>query len=183
MIAYINNRPALQIGNHQVFEYDTAWLDVALERAARAADVEFPFVADIRSGVVRYLETRCSLKLMPIGDLYDRMRRMLIKIGCEQIADHLQPLAPPVTVNLLHTAREAGCGFELGFFEALRCELSALREAGAEDIRFTGLREGILELRGVEAWNAKCDQLLHEIEAFLEGWRDTEKEALCAMME
>lgn len=181
MIAYIHNRPALQIGSHQVFEYDTVWLDVALERAARAADVEFPFVADIRSGVVRYLETRCPLKLMPIGDLYDRMRRMLIKIGCEQIADHLQPLAPPVTVSLLKTAREAGCGFELGFFEALRCELSALREAGVEDIRFTGLRESILELRGVNAWNTKCDQLLKEIEAFLEGWRDAEKEALCAM--
>ncbi len=181
MIAYIHNRPALQIGSHQVFEYDTAWLDVALERAARAAEVEFPFVADIRSGVVRYLETRCPLKLMPIGDLYDRMRRMLIKIGCERIADHLQPLAPPVTVSLLQSAREAGCGFELGFFEVLRGELSALREAGVEDIRFTGLRECILELRGVQAWNAKCDQLLGEIEAFLEGWRDAEKHALCAV--
>jgi hypothetical protein len=179
MIAYINNRPALQIGNHQVFEYDTVWLDVALERAARAADVEFPFVADIRSGVVRYLESRCALKLMPIGDLYDRMRRMLIKIGCEHIADHLQPLAPPVTVSLLKTAREAGCGFELGFFEALRAELAALRDAGAEDIRFTGLRECILELRGADTWNAKCDQLLQEIEAFLEGWRDSHKEAPC----
>jgi hypothetical protein len=181
MIAYHHNRPALQIGHHQVFEYDTAWLDMALERAARAAEVEFPFVADIRSGVVRYLETRCPLKLMPIGDLYERMRRMLIKIGCERIADHLQPLAPPVTVSLVQTARDAGFGFELGFFEALRGELSALREAGVEDIRFTGLRECILELRGTEAWNAKCDQLLREIEAFLEAWRDLESEVLCAM--
>lgn len=181
MIAYIHNRPALQIGQHQVFEYDTAWLDVALERAARAADVEFPFVADIRSGVVRYLETRCPLKLMPIGDLYERMRRMLVKIGCERIADHLQPLAPPVTVSLVKTARDAGSGFELGFFEALRGELSALREAGVEDIRFTGLRECILELRGSQAWNAKCDQLLREIEAFLQGWKDAERESLCAV--
>jgi hypothetical protein len=180
MIAYIHNRPALQIGSHQVFEYDTAWLDLALERAARAADVDFPFVADIRSGVVRYLETRCPLKLMPIGDLYDRMRRMLIKIGCGHIADHLQPLAPPVTVSLLQTAREAGCGFELGFYASLRGELSELREAGVEEIRFTGLQECILELSGAKHWNAKCNQLLHEIEQFLGSWRDLESETLCA---
>ena len=181
MIAYIHNRPALQIGSQQVFEYDTAWLDVALERAARAADVDFPFVEDIRSGVVRYLETRCPLKLMPIGDLYERMRRMLVKIGCEHIADHLRQLAPPVKVSLLKTAREAGCGFELGFFESLRGELSALREAGVEDIRFTGLQECILELCGAKQWGAKCDRLLHEIEQFLARWRDLETEALCAI--
>jgi hypothetical protein len=165
------------------FEFEEIRVDGChgVERAARAAEVEFPFVADIRSGVVRYLETRCPLKLMPIGDLYDRMRKMLVKIGCERIADHLQPLAPPVTVSLLQAAREAGCGFELGFFEALRSELSALREAGVEDIRFTGLREAILELSGALAWNAPCDQLLREIEAFLEGWRDMETEVLCAM--
>ena len=67
-----------------MIDYDTAWLDVALERAALAADHEdFPFVADIRGGIVKYLETKCPLKLLNLEDLFERMRKMLVKIGCE----------------------------------------------------------------------------------------------------
>ena len=71
MISLIGNRPALQIGRYQVIDYDTAWLDLALQRAATAAEQEdFPFVADIRSGIVQYLETKCPLKLLQLGELF-----------------------------------------------------------------------------------------------------------------
>lgn len=171
MISLIGNRPALQIGRYQVIDYDTAWLDDALHRAARAADHEdFPFVRDIRSGIEKYLETKCPLKLLPLDDLYDRMRKMLVKIGCESIAEKLEPLAPPVTVSLVRAAMEAGNGFELAFFETLRVELGELRAAGAEEIRFTGQRESTLILRGRDKWNKQCASLHEEIEAFLRNW-------------
>lgn len=171
MISLIGNRPALQIGRYQVIEYDTAWLDDALRRAALAAEHEdFPFVADIRGGIVQYLETRCPLKLLHLEDLFERMRKMLVKIGCERIAEKLEPLAPPVTVSLVRAAMEAGNGFELGFFETLRTELNELRAAGAEEIRFTGLRESSMVLRGAVKWNKQCDALLSEIRAFLRAW-------------
>jgi hypothetical protein len=178
VISLIGNRPALQIGRHQVIDYDTAWIDDALRRAARAADQEdFPFVDEIRSGVVQYLETKCPLKLMRLDELYDRMRRMLVKIGCTGIAEKLEPLAPPVTVSLVRAAMDAGNGFELAFFENLRAELAALRTAGAEEIRFTGLRESAMILRGAGKWNKHCETLLFEIEAFLRTW-DREESAL-----
>lgn len=171
MISLIGNRPALQIGRYQVIDYDTAWLDDALRRAARAADHEdFPFVDDIRSGIVKYLETKCPLKLLHLEDLYDRMRKMLVKIGCQRIAEKLEALAPPVTVSLVRAAMEAGNGFELAFFETLRLELGDLRSAGAEEIRFTGLRESTLILRGTSKWNKQCADLHSEIEAFLHNW-------------
>ena len=171
MISIIGNRPALQIGRYQVIDYGTDWLDAALERAAVAAEHEdFPFVADIRSGIVQYLETKCPLKLLQLEELFDRMRRMLVKIGCERIAEKLQPLAPPVTVSLVRTAMEAGNGFELAFFETLRTELSDLRAAGAEEIRFVGLRESSLILRGTGTWNKQCAALHAEISAFLQAW-------------
>ncbi len=177
MISLIGNRPALQIGRYQVIDYDTAWLDLALERAARAADhPDFPFVADIRSGIVQYLETKCPLKLLRLEDLFDRMRKMLVKIGCERIAEKLEPLAPPVTVSLVRAAMEAGNGFELAFFEALRTELGELRTVGAEEIRFTGLRESALILRGSAKWNKRCEALHAEIRGFLKAWdRDQPK--------
>lgn len=170
MISLIGNRPALQIGRHQVIEYDTSWLDDALIRAAREAELDdFPFVQDIRSGIVEYLETKCPLKLLHLEDLFDRMRKMLVKIGCAPIAEKLRPLAPPVTVSLVHAAMSAGNGFELAFFESLRSELADLRAAGAEQIRFTGLRESSLILRGCSKWNKQCQILLEEIEAFLKS--------------
>jgi hypothetical protein len=178
VISLIGNRPALQIGRYQVIDYDTAWLDDALIRAARAAEHEdFPFIADIRSGIVQYLETKCPLKLLQIEELFDRVRKMLIKIGCERIADQLKPLTPPITVSLVRAAMEAGNGFELAFFEMLRAELGHLRAAGVEEIRFTGLRESSLILRGALKWNPRCDDLLSEIEAFLKAWnREQPKE-------
>jgi hypothetical protein len=82
VISFIGNRPAIQVGRHQVIDYGTSWLEDALKRAAIAAGQEdFPFVEDIRSGVVEYLESRCPLKLLRLEDLFERMRRMLVKIG------------------------------------------------------------------------------------------------------
>ena len=168
MIAFIANRPALQIGRHQVFDYDTSCLEEALRRAARAADQEdFPFVNDIHSGIVKYLETKCTLRLLTLNELYERVRKMLMKIGCVKIADELKPLAPPLTLSLVESANEAGNGFELAFFEKLRAEIGELRKAGAETILFTGLRESSLILQGSTKWNKHCERMLSEMDAFL----------------
>jgi hypothetical protein len=172
LISFIGNRPALQIGPYQVLDYDTVWLEDALRRAARAADHEdFPLVSEIRSGVELYLENKCALRLLHLDDLFAKMRKMLVKIGCERIAEKLEPLAPPLTVSLIKTANAAGNGFELAFFESIRAELATLRDAGAEDIRFTGLRESAMILRGKSKWGKDCDSLLEEITAFLESCR------------
>lgn len=170
MISFIGNRPALQIGPYQVLDYDTAWLEDALRRAARAADHEdFPLIPEIRNGMELYLENQCALRLLHLEDLFERMRKMLVKIGCERIAEKLEPLAPPLTVSLVEAARSAGNGFELAFFETIRADLSQLREVGAEDIRFTGLRESTMILRGKSKWTRQCDALLAEIAAFIQS--------------
>jgi hypothetical protein len=171
VISLIGNRPALQIGRYQVIDYDPSWLDDALRRAAEAADHrDFPFVEEIRSGVVQYLETKCPLRLLQLEDLFAKIRKMLVLIGCEPIAEKLEVLAPPITVSLVRTAVEAGNAFELAFFEALRAELACLRGSGAEVVRFTGLRESIMILRGVTKWDKRCDTMQTEVRAFLAAW-------------
>lgn len=168
MISLIGTRPAIQVGRHQVIQYDTTWLGVALRRAASAAERhDFPFVDEIRLGIEHYLENKCPLRLLPLSDLYERMRHMLVRIGCETIADKLEPLAPPVTLSLARFARDAGNGFELAFFAGLRDELAHLRDCGAEDVRFTGLRDAAQLLSGAEKWDRRCDVVLTEIRNFL----------------
>ncbi|WP_193214208.1 hypothetical protein [Luteolibacter marinus] len=168
MISLIGSRPAIQVGRYQVIHYDTSWLSVALRRAASAAERhDFPFVDEIRLGIEQYLETKCPLQLLPLQDLFERMRHMLVRIGCESIAEKLEPLAPPVTLSLVRFANEAGNGFELAFFGRLRNELAHLHESGAEEIRFTGLSDAALALSGSEKWDHRCDQILIEIRSFL----------------
>lgn len=168
MIAFTGNRPAIQVGRHQVHDYDTEWLASALERAACAADRhDFPFLDEILRGVEEYLEQRCSLSLLPLAKLFERMRRMLETIGCDTIAAKLEPVGPPVTLCLAELAEQAGNGFELAFFERLRHELRELRQAGVEEVRFRGLREGVQVLAGGGPWCRRCDELEAEVEAFL----------------
>lgn len=168
MIAFLGNRPAIQIGRHQVHDYGTDWLADALERAARAADRhDFPFLDEILRGVEEYLEQRCSLHLLPLAKLFERMRRMLETIGCDTIAAKLETVGPPVTICLAELAGHAGNGFELAFFERLRHELRELRQAGVEEVRFRGLRDCVMQLTGSTKWNPRCDELEAEVQAFV----------------
>ena len=168
MIALIGNRPAIQVGRHQVHQYDTRWLGDALQRAATAAESEnFPFLDEIRMGIEEYLETRCKLQVIPLPSLFDRVRRMLQKVGCGLIAEKLEPVAPPVTLSLDRIARDVGDGFELAFYEHLRKEISTLRDEGVEQLYFDGLRDAVRVLRRCEVWNDSCQQSLEEIRAFL----------------
>ena len=106
MICLVGKLPVLKIGSHQVPVYGTEWIDRALARAAESANrADFPFIDDIRDGVLHYLEHKCPWRLLPIEDLFARMKRMLCRIGCEEIAKHLEPLAPPIKVSIARAAR------------------------------------------------------------------------------
>lgn len=171
MICLVGKLPVLQIGRHQVAAYGTDWIDLALKRAAESCNrADFPFIDDIRDGVLHYLEHKCPWRLLPIEDLFERMKRMLRRIGCDAIADHLLPLSPPLTVSVARAAREAGNGFELLFFQRLQDEIEDLRKRGAEEFHFTDLRDSALVLRGAARWDRSCDRLHQEILAFLQNF-------------
>ena len=170
MIAFTGNRPVLQVGRHQVTHYDTAWLFEALQRAAADADLEgFPCLEEIGHGVAHYLENKCPLRLITVGQLHQRVRKMLEAVGCASIARSLRPFAPPVTVSLVQAARQSGAGFELAFFETIRGEVGELRREGASAIRFVDHREAVLIVIGRDAWSRSCQRLLDELSSFLDA--------------
>ncbi|MGJ8695551.1 MAG: hypothetical protein ACSHYF_04490 [Verrucomicrobiaceae bacterium] len=173
MICLVGNLPVLQVGQHHVVGYDTLWIDVALNRAAQCCNRDdFPFIDEIRDGVLHYLEHRCPLRVLPLSDLYERMGSMLHKIGCDAIAHALKPVAPPVTISLARWAREAGNGFELVFFCLLAEDLNDLATQGAEVIRFRDIQESAMILRGKESFTMDCQKLASEITDFLESYRN-----------
>ena len=169
MICLAGNLPALQIGHQQVAGYQTGWIDESLVRAAEACNrKDFPFIDDIRDGILHYLEIRCPLRVFALEDLFERMRSMLRKIGCEAIAEHLKALAPPVTVSLIGPARDAGNGYELVFFRLLSEEIQLLRDSGAEEIHFCNLKECVEILNCGKGMSKACKLLTDEITGFLE---------------
>ena len=169
MICLVGKLPVLKVGRHQVSSYDTAWIDVALQRAAHSCDrADFPFINDIRDGILHYLEHKCPWRVLPLEDLFERMKRMLRRIGCDAIADNLKPLAPPITLSIARAAREAGNGFELAFYRKLQEEIDDLHARGAEGFHFTELRESARMLLGAAQWTSHCNRLHHEILAFLQ---------------
>jgi hypothetical protein len=168
MICLVGNRPVLQVGRHQVTGYDTAWLRETIMRGAVAAEREdFPFIDDLMEGIIHYLENKCSLRVITVEELHSRVRRMLERIGCDAIASTLPLISPPVTLSLMRAAKEAGNGFELAFFNQIHDEIEELRIHGVEELYFTGTRDCVRVLRGVERWTNPCEQLHGEILDFL----------------
>ncbi len=168
MICLVGNRPILQVGDHQVVAYNVEWIEIALYRASIAADRDdFPFIAEIRDGIVHYLENRCPLRLLPIEDLYGRMRRMLERIGCEAIGNHLTILTPPIRVSLVDPATKTSEDFENCFYQQLLEIVLDLRRLGTEEVIFFELHEAARTLCGTKTWDEQCDKTLKEISDFL----------------
>ncbi len=169
MISFIGNRPVLQVGRQQVTGYGTEWLRIAIEHGAIAAQRDdFPFTDDLLQGINHYLENKCPLRVLTIEDLHMRVRRMLERIGCESIAETLPLTAPPVTLSLTRAAKEAGNGFELAFFHHLHDEIEDLRSHGVSTLLFTGTKESVQILRGINRWTRPCESLHQEILSFLQ---------------
>jgi len=170
MICISGNMPVLQIGEHQVSNYDTHWIRLAIENAAfRANQPYFSFVDDVYDGIVYYLEHKCSLRLLEIEALYMRIRHTLKRIGCEAIANELVMECPPITISLERAAIEAGNGYELAFYQILQSEMLTLKKLGVREVFFSELNESILILKQSKGWQSDCDQLENDILLWLKN--------------
>jgi len=170
MICIAGNMPVLKIGEHQISNYDTYWIRSAIENAARRADQShFAFIDEVYDGIVHYLEHKCSLRMLPIEELFVRIQHTLKRIGCEPIANTLKVECPPITISLQRAAGDAGSGFELAFYSILFEEMKTLKELGANDIFFSHIRESVLILKQTEEWSDECEQLEQDILLWLKN--------------
>ena len=162
--------PVLQIGEHQLINYDTYWIRRAIENAAiRANQPHFAFIDDVYDGIVYYLEHKCPLRLLAIESLFTRIRYTLKRIGCEAIANAIAVECPPITISLERAAIEAGNGYELAFYQILQSEMLTLKKLGAREVFFSEMRDSILILKQSDQWLADCDQLESDILLWLKN--------------
>lgn len=168
MISFTSHMPLLRIGSVDIAHYEAGWLEEVLRRAATEAGHEQWWPArDVARGVIQFLRDRFQQKVITLQDLFGKIQATLQGIGFADIAERVQPEAPPVVVSLSDLAAEAGGGFELLFFRALGERVREMRELGVSRLHCTGTREAVLHFTGSTVWNADCADFEAEVVDFL----------------
>lgn len=162
MIANISRRPFLQVGKYCITSYDDEWLAQAFDRAAvtMGGDVS-PFRQDLMAGVIHYLEEVCTMRILPVEDLFSRIRSMLNNIGLASLAESLDITTPPVSVDLHEIAEN--CPIPLFFFQNLKQELEELKDSGVDSCAFSGMKECVMALERAKRWSSHCERTTEEI--------------------
>lgn len=169
MIALKNNRPILRKGNCYFTDYDAAWLDEALENAAKRADMPILFKEEIVHSILIFLEEICPLNVLPIEVLLTRIRQMLHTIGLSKIASHFPEVMPPVQVDLDEIAERNP--LPLFFFNDLRQEIERLQDMGLSNYQFQGKRQCAKALAAKIRWSKSSEETLEDLNAYLHSFQ------------
>lgn len=168
MISLPQFTPMIRVGPLRLAPCEESWLRGRLETAAaEAGRGEFWPTADIARGVIEYLEQHYEGSAIDLTALIGKIRALLVRVGCADIAGLLDPSPPPVPVSLTDLAASAGNGFELFFFEMLRQELDLLADHGVRQVQLNGLHACVRLLRRAGKWRRDCAELADEIVAFV----------------
>lgn len=168
MISLPQRQPLLSIGDLPLSPCDGEWLQARIEEAAQAAGRgDFWLARDIACGIMLYLEKDFVGTVIALPNLLERVRMLLEKLDCADVAAHLDSSPPPMHFWLPQIAEEAGNGFELAFFSSLRARLEACTAHGVREVRLSGLRPCVQHLRGAAKWRKDCESLATEILYFI----------------
>jgi hypothetical protein len=168
MVAFKEEFPYLRTTSGQLFEFDRDWLQAAITRAADQAGYPGWWLTDhITESIAFYLRLRNDENVVAFNQLSQTVRDVLEAIGYKDIGPHFTPAPPPICISLLDIAHCAGASYELAFFALLEKRISALIEAGADNLRLSSLQPCVKHLRGTKTWTRACDALREEIVCFV----------------
>ena len=172
MICLPSQQPLLRIGDLPLAPCEEQWLQERIEQAAAAAGRgEFWLAADVARGVMDYLAGHHPGSTIDLAALLDRVRALLARIDCPDVAEYLDSSPPPQRLSLDDLAAEAGNGFELQFFAILRRFLESCARHGIREIRLSGIKSCVRSLRNARKWRPDCESLEQEIIAFVRHHR------------
>src|SRR5213592_5161322 len=168
MVAFKEEFPYLRTNSGQLFEFSRDWLHAAITRAADEAGYPSWWLTDhVTESIAFYLHLRNDENVVAFNQLSQTVRDVLEAIGYKEIGPHFTPAPPPICISLLDIAHTAGASYELAFFALLEKRISALIEAGADNLRLSSLQFCVKHLRGTKTWTRGCDALREEIVCFV----------------
>src|SRR6266704_2707307 len=168
MVAFKEEFPYLRTNSGQLFEFSRDWLHAAITRAADEAGYPSWWLTDhVTESIAFYLHLRNDENVVAFNQLSQTVRDVLAAIGYKEIGPHFTPAPPPIRISLLDIAHCAGASYELAFFGLLEKRISALIDAGADNLRLSSLQLCVKHLRGTKTWTRACDALREEIVCFV----------------
>jgi len=168
MVAFKEEFPYLRTTSGQLFEFNRDWLHAAITRAADQAGYPGWWLTDhVTESIAFYLQLRNDENVVAFNQLSQTVRDVLEAIGYKEIGPHFSPAPPPICISLLDIAYCAGASYELAFFALLEKRISALIDAGADNLRLSSLQPCVKHLRGTKTWTRACDALREEIVCFV----------------
>ena len=161
MICFSSKLPVLQVGSHQLKNYETEWIFLAIEMALENSDTGNAFVAEhIYGGLLHYLQNECPWTLLKIENLYDKMEALLGKIGFSHL-ESLPRLCPAIRISVLKQLEQLDCPIEMVLLQTIQDELGKLAQYGAQEVILDDTVEAINILIPGKKWTKHC-QLLHD---------------------
>src|SRR5881394_4422697 len=138
MVAFKEEFPYLRTNSGQLFEFNRDWLHAAITRAADEAGYPSWWLTDhVTESIAFYLRLRNDENVVASNQLSQTVRDVLAAIGYKEIGPHFTPAPPPICISLLDIAHCAGASYELAFFALLEKRISALIDAGADNLRLS----------------------------------------------
>lgn len=167
MIALRDGIPLIVHRNRRAVAFDRDWLARVLSVAAqRAGQPDWPLARHVAESVHAWLATLQDRATMSAESLTKAIREALKSLGFAEIAARFEASAPFSRISVVEIAREAGNGFELAFFAALRERLREVFTGGGTYCELHHITPGVKLLRQCQHWSGACDALRSEIVAF-----------------
>jgi hypothetical protein len=159
-------------------DFDGRWLSEALALSATRAGYEkWWLVEHVTQTVLAYMRHDFEPPTISPEQLRTAVRSVLQVIGYADVADHFEPLPPPIRLSLADLAREAGAGYELLFFRLLQNELRAIAESPSVRVELFDLTRCVKLLRSAKSWRRDCTGLRAEIVRFVREELDSSPRA------
>jgi hypothetical protein len=141
-----------------------------------AAWVDPGILKEAAAGVLRYFRDDLGRDTVSVEEFSRALARVLEAFGVRVVAEEASTDAgatasaagPASALDLRALAREVGVGFELGFFNRLRGELTRRLAAAPRVLRLRGLRGCVKHLTAAQRWCPRCRRLSGQILAFVD---------------
>ncbi len=168
MIAFQDNLPVVRFEDGGVMAFEGRWLSEGLARAALRAGYRKWWLAEhVTETVATYLRNDFPSPAVTLPQLRSAVQSVLQVIGYADVAEHFEPLPPPVRLSLADLAREAGDGYELLFFRLLQGRLRDIADSPSLRVELFDLQPCVKLLRSAKNWRGDCARLRAEIVRFI----------------
>lgn len=168
MIAFVQNQPALAIGQQLVVGYEELWIKDALVDAARKIDFgDMHLLGSVVDGFVQWLRQECSLRALSLRELSNYLSAALVRVGLHDMACVLDLQAPAVSMDLADIAFQSEGG-PIFFFAILAQKVQKMQADGVHKLVFVGQHEAVKLVLGSKRWTRECQQIYEELEWLLQ---------------